>query len=171
MRRRGDTFPSVEADHSRRTNYQSGCYGTKATGRRATVDEKRRRREEDVVGQQTQQRRQSRSSHGRGDLQPPVGPPDARTSAHEHIVSLAQHAQSISEGQAVARHTGTETIGRQSQETVRVGALDGQGRPIFRWKSVQATAVLVAGMFFCLVRFDFTARAEIDALNRKLEYY
>jgi len=72
LRWRRDTFPSIEANHCRSADYQSGCDGTKVTRRRAAVDEEYHCREKDVTGQQTQ-RRQSRSSDGRRNLQPPVG--------------------------------------------------------------------------------------------------
>jgi len=97
LRWRWDTFPSIEANHCRSADYQSGRDGTKVTRRRAAVDEKHHCREKDVAGQQTQ-RRQNRSSDGRRNLQPPVGSPDARNSAHKHIVSFSQHPQSVPEG-------------------------------------------------------------------------
>lgn len=87
-----------------------------------------------------------RRAHGRRNLQPLVGWFDARTQGHKYILSFAQHPSPVLEGQIVTGHDGEKTIRGQSQKAVRVGAFDGQGRPIFRWKSVPATAIFVAGM-------------------------
>lgn len=146
--RRRVTVPSAEADHSGSAErHQSGGDRAENTGRRAAVDDQvqRRGREQDVVGQQKQPD-ESQRAHGRGHLQPSVGPSDPRAPQHEHIVSLAQHSSPVPQGEAHARrNAGQKVVRGQSPEAVRVGALYGQGRPVLRRQSVQVTAILVTG--------------------------
>lgn len=148
LRRGRLAVPSAEADHSGGADRRQPVRGRfQSAGGRAAADVKGRRRgrEENVAGQQKPPG-ESERAHRRGDIQPTVRPTDARAAQHEHVLSFAQHAQPVPEGQTDAgRRAGQETLRGQSQEAVRVRTPHGQGRPVLRWQPVQATAVFVAG--------------------------